>query len=1106
MFRTVLIIMLTVWWQGLALAQKPMPEKRRVALLNGEAWLVDRYWFDKDPPFIGFYELGTKDGWDVWSNVRIQLEDSRGFLWLSNESYKGLVRYDGHLFQSFTANPQDSNTMPSNQIEGVVEDKKGLLWIATRAGLVRYDPRTGLFKTFRNANDPAGSVLNAIFMDTKERLWVSTNGRVYEFDRTTLRFLPTADFDVTDYTQRTTAFKGQVEWLGHAAITMPDGSIWTACRLPDNKISLANVWPDRQKIVCYPMIEAVEAHHTKPDSKYIPNLAVICPDSAYTGFWIGGWFGGLRYFDLRTKRWTQYVQQYDRIKDLVGTDIEYVHNIHRRPDGKLWLNTAQFITLFDPKNQRFSVWSDEKTPGTVDWKERKRLFWDKQGRIWAAYKTLAVHDPKAQMFQHLSRTLTALPWILGRQASQKTWVIYKKQANGDDSTYGIACLDEKTGKFELNPLLKNPKIVGSIADMCVLDKQLWVLTLDKVLVRVDIPTGRTFRIALPSDTAGGKAAPLRFMRKIAPAADGGLWLSSSEPKSDVPLLHFAPTTGLFRQFRSKSKGGIPFGRADYLFTDSRGRVWIASEGTEPKGVARLDPINGQVATYAARPGDPHSLNNNYVKNMAEDRQGRIWMATRTGVCWFDERLPAGQQFNAIPDFQGNVEHIVVDKNDDVWISGFAGVFLYKPKTGVFRVFGAKNGMYLPELPMYQRSDGSICWGGVYRLHPDSLPILTEAPKVYFTAFRIFDRLWKSTRHIDFTDTITLRYGDNFFTLHWSAINFTNPEQDEYAYRLTGVDTGWVHCGLRNHAAYTKLPPGHYRFHLKAANRDGIWGEEKTLDIEIRPAWYQTFWFKMLIAGLLLGMLYTFYRFRLKQVKLSAALAQKEAEMRQKEAEFQQKLSEAQMSALRAQMNPHFIFNSLNSINRFIQLSEPDEASNFLTKFSRLIRLILDNSSENLIPLCQELEACRLYLEMEAMRFAGQFEYSIQIDEHIDLEKIIIPPLLIQPYIENAVWHGLMQKEKGEKILHLGIHGDENTLKIVITDNGIGRKRAKEIKSKSASRQKSKGMQLTQQRIDLLRQETGIEMKIEVLDIKNDFGKVFGTKVEILMQYLPNKHH
>ncbi len=1072
-------------------------QRKAVPLLNGEAYRVDRTWFDPKPDFIGFYELGIKDGWDVWSNVRIRLEDSRGFLWLSNESFKGLVRYDGALFHAFTANPQDSTAMPTNQIEGMVEDKTGLLWIATRAGLVRYDPRTGLFKTFRNTADPARSVLNAILLDQQDHLWVSTNGQVFEFDRTALRFVATGAFTVTDYTQQSSAFKSQLEWLGQTATKAPDGSIWTVCRLPtDNSLVLANVRPDSAQVVCYPMLKAMEARHEKPDLHYTPDIAAICPDTAFAGLWIGGWFGGLRYFDLRTKRWTQFVQQYDRIRHRVGADMDYIHNIHRRADGKLWLNTAQFITLFDPATRQFSVWTDEKTPGTIDWKERKRLFWGRQGRIWAAYKTLSVHDPKAQMFQRLPRVAPPVHWVHGRHtpASQQTWLVY-----GEPFSHNIALLDEKTGQFELNALPEAKKMIGSIADVCPLGQQLWVIGLNDVLVRVDRPTGRTTHIPIPPDTNGsGQIVRLQYLRKIVPAADGGLWLTSSEPEAQTPLLHFMPATGRFRLFRAKP-GGIPFPQADYLFTDRRGRVWIASEGTEPKGVACLDPVSGQVTAYDARPGDPHSLTSNYVKNMAEDKQGRIWMATRSGVCWFDERLPIGRQINQIPGFSGNVEHIVVDKNDNIWISGFAGVFLYKPATGVLRTFGPKNGVYLPELPLYQQSDGRISLGGLYCIHPDSIPVLTETPKVYLTDLRIFEQPWKGPQQVDFTQTVTLAHDDNFFTLHWSAIHFTNAEQNQYAYQLTGIDTGWVHCGLRNTASYTKLQPGRYTFHVKAANRDGIWGAEKTLQIVIQPAWYQTLWFKMALMLAILGATYLAYRLRLRQIQMEAALQQKEAEMRQKESEFQQRLAEAQIAALRAQMNPHFIFNSLSSINRFIQFNEPDVASNYLTKFSRLIRLILDNSRENTISLQREIDTCRLYLELESLRFAGQFSFQIEVESGVDPEQVQIPPSLLQPYLENAIWHGLMQKEDPDRQLKVFITGTKQILNIVIEDNGVGREKSRALKSKSANRHKSHGLHLTKERMDLSKRSTGILIEVNIEDIINPENEVIGTKVTMVLQ-------
>jgi LytS/YehU family sensor histidine kinase len=199
------------------------------------------------------------------------------------------------------------------------------------------------------------------------------------------------------------------------------------------------------------------------------------------------------------------------------------------------------------------------------------------------------------------------------------------------------------------------------------------------------------------------------------------------------------------------------------------------------------------------------------------------------------------------------------------------------------------------------------------------------------------------------------------------------------------------------------------------------------------------------------------------------------------------------------MNPHFVFNSLNSINRFIQLNEPDTASNYLTKFSRLIRLILDNSRETTILLQQEIEACRLYLELERLRFAGQFSYQIEIISSIDTAQIHIPSLLVQPYLENAVWHGLMQKDEDDRQVLLRVQKTETGIKIVVKDNGIGREKARALKSKSANHQKSHGLHLTQERIELYQISTGVNISVYIDDVKNERGEVLGTNVEIFIQ-------
>jgi LytS/YehU family sensor histidine kinase len=255
----------------------------------------------------------------------------------------------------------------------------------------------------------------------------------------------------------------------------------------------------------------------------------------------------------------------------------------------------------------------------------------------------------------------------------------------------------------------------------------------------------------------------------------------------------------------------------------------------------------------------------------------------------------------------------------------------------------------------------------------------------------------------------------------------------------------------------------------------------------------------LAALAILVAVFAYYTLQLRQARLSAELKQKAAEYGQKEAELNQRIAEVQMSALRSQMNPHFIFNSLNSINRFIQLSDPDTASNYLTKFSRLIRQVLDNSRSDVISLIAELEANMLYLEMESLRFAGQFNFKLTVDENVETATLDVPPLLIQPYLENAVWHGLMQKEGGNRRLTVDIRiENENTLYIEIEDNGIGRAAAQALKSKTATKHKSHGMDVTAERLALFQQTTGRKISVELMDLMEENGDALGTKVRIMV--------
>lgn len=207
----------------------------------------------------------------------------------------------------------------------------------------------------------------------------------------------------------------------------------------------------------------------------------------------------------------------------------------------------------------------------------------------------------------------------------------------------------------------------------------------------------------------------------------------------------------------------------------------------------------------------------------------------------------------------------------------------------------------------------------------------------------------------------------------------------------------------------------------------------------------------------------------------------------------------ELRSLRSQMNPHFIFNSLSSIHRYIWSNNQEEASDYLTKFSKLMRMILDNSQHTFIPLNKELESLRLYLDLEVLRCNNIFDYQIQVAENINDEEVLIPPMIIQPYVENAIWHGLVHRKEKKGRLEIAVSLKGKVLEVMVTDNGIGRKMAMEIKEKKDRTHHSMGMKVTEGRIALIRKINNTkDANVEVRDLEDQGGLASGTQVRIIL--------
>lgn len=318
--------------------------------------------------------------------------------------------------------------------------------------------------------------------------------------------------------------------------------------------------------------------------------------------------------------------------------------------------------------------------------------------------------------------------------------------------------------------------------------------------------------------------------------------------------------------------------------------------------------------------------------------------------------------------------------------------------------------------------------------------------------------------------------------------YFNPGAIRYRFRLDGHDAQWIESGSGT-ITYENLPGGRYHLHYQASPDGVIWFEGLTSPVIRIPV---LFWKHPLFIGLsaliVVGGAWVLHTYRIRQIQRD----------KEKEADFAKRLAAMEMSLLRAQMNPHFMFNAINSIKNYVLKSRSDEASRYLTKFSRLMRFVLQNTRGNLISLKEELEALSLYIELEALRFENEFVWQIRVDPELSDEDIYLPPLLIQPYVENAIRHGLLEKTTGQRNLMVDVcKAADESLEVIVEDNGIGREQSV-WRQKQRMRNPSYGMQITRDRVALLNDTLGISASVTVEDLKDADGHAAGTRIRIRM--------
>ncbi len=333
---------------------------------------------------------------------------------------------------------------------------------------------------------------------------------------------------------------------------------------------------------------------------------------------------------------------------------------------------------------------------------------------------------------------------------------------------------------------------------------------------------------------------------------------------------------------------------------------------------------------------------------------------------------------------------------------------------------------------------------------------------------------------------------NHISIYFHTLNYNNPNTDLYYYKLDGIDKNWQGPSNKKYVVYPYLNPGKYRFLVKSKNElSNLFTQTEKFEFTIRTPWYKQIWFYILLVTLVIAFFILFYNLRLRNMR------KKEEGKR----DIMQKISELETKALQAQMNPHFLFNSINSIQSYILDNDTDEALTYLSSFSKIIRMTLEFVDRKFVSLSEVLNYLQHYTQLENMRFDDLFDYTVICDNEIDPETTLIPPMLLQTIIENSIKHGIRQIKHRAHIKLEIAKIDNESFKCIIEDNGVGREKSGQINKGRNINKESLGLKITRERLDILNADKKDLFKMEIFDLYNANNEPSGTRVVITLAFI-----
>jgi len=490
-----------------------------------------------------------------------------------------------------------------------------------------------------------------------------------------------------------------------------------------------------------------------------------------------------------------------------------------------------------------------------------------------------------------------------------------------------------------------------------------------------------------------------------------------------------------------------------------------------------------------------ALVSNYITAIYPADNGVIWIGTKGGGLvsynWYGSTHTAKNWLQLAGTPIANISAIIPEGNQHLWIASQGNLINMHQMTHQAEAFGYGDGQKLPMLisGMGNLPSGKIIMAGESGfIQFKSKELLTNHNSIdaYFTSIEVNGQKLGSPKQI------TLTHETENITFHVSAISLSEGYKSRFRYKLN-ANGNWIELpsGTRS-IVLNNLLSGNYTLYIQAKLPGTAFGAICKYDFAIPAAWYELWYIRLLALTLVVAVVVLVFRIRLAYLRNQLKVSQLESEAALKTSTFERKALELQLQALSAQMNPHFVFNCLNAIQECIVNGENSTAQTYLSRFAKLLRLVLENQQHSAISLQDELATLEIYLKLEQLRFANDFSWNIIFDQDVDTEEIILPPLLLQPFVENAVWHGLRRKP-GSKQLVIYCYLKSGWVYIMIADNGIGRKNAIPNPDK-----KSLGLSITQQRIDLFIKADNSFQNTWIIDRDEEHLQGQGTTVILIL--------